>query len=425
MKQLNLFENNKDDFLQEAEEFLAEIEFELEKIEAQERFFEEAQAFEWAEEFPKLCDENGKFQGFDLVVGNPPYISSKEIVNKKGLENYDTAVKQFDLFSLFIERALQITKENGYNSMIIPDSFLGRDSFAPIREFIYKNANLFHIVQLDNVFEKANVSSCIYLLQKNKTKSKIEFWKTTQHKIDKNNVKIKYINFLTDKTLNSYRLIFANEKELKIIKKGFLYIPLSEITISWRGEEIGKKATVLHDKKRKNDLQILSGENLQKYNTKGNIKYIAKNDIKKNIENYLQEKIIVRQLGSNITATISNLTTLQSVYCINSQNKKYNNKYILGILNSNYINYIYQNYIAEKQTFPRILLHNIRKLTIPEITEKNKAIANKIEKLVNEILTIKKADNQADISAQQTEIDKLVYKLYDLIQEEFEMIEKN
>ncbi len=382
-----------------------------------------ANSMEWSIEFPEILSDDGEFQGFDIVVGNPPYISSKEITNKKGLEDYKTAINQFDLFSLFIERSLQITKKNGINSMIIPDSFLGRASFTAIREFIYKNANLYHIVQLDNVFKEANVSSCLYFLQKNQIKSKIEFWKTTEPKIERKSVKIKFIDFLTDKILNSYRLIFTDNEELDIIKKAFSHISLSKITISWRGEEIGKKSKVLHKTKKENDLRILSGDNLQKYGIKGSIKYIAKQDLKKNIENYLQKIIILRQLGSNITATISNYSTLQSVYCINSINKKYRNNFILGILNSNYLNFIYNKYIAEKQTFPRILLHNLRKLTIPEITEENQETVTKIENFVNEILKAKEMDTEADISTQQTEIDKRVYKLYELTSEEIKMIE--
>ena len=424
MKQHDLFENEDALFLRESEEFLSEMELQVEKLEEQERFFEENKAFNWAKEFPQICDKNGKFEGFDVVLGNPPYISSKEIQNKKIYRNYETAKKQFDLFSLFIERALQITKQNGYNSMIIPDSFLGRNSFTPIRKLLYKKTNLYHIIQLDKVFKEANVSSCIYFLQKNQKKSEIEFWKTTKAEcIEKENSKIKFTNFLTDNVLNSYRIVFTNEKELEIVKKIFLHIPISEITTSWRGEEIGKQAEVLQNIKKHNYLRILSGANVQKYFIKGSFNYIKKDEIKKNIKKYQQQKIVIRQVGNNITSTIANDITLQSVYCMYSNEKKYSNKFILGILNSTFANFVYKKYIAEKQTFPRILLHNLRKITIPAETEVNKKLNKQIENKVDKILKLKEQDTNIDISKFEKQIDKLVYKLYNLTKAEIKIIE--
>ena len=101
-----------------------------------------------------------------------------------------------------------------------------------------------------------------------------------------------------------------------------------------------------------------------------------------------------------------------------------NLKYLLGLLNSKLIYFAFMRFFQSGGIEGEITVQAVKEFPIPEITEKNKAIANKIEKLVNEILTIKKADNQADISAQQTKIDKLVYKLYKLTKDEITIIEK-
>jgi hypothetical protein len=81
--------------------------------------------------------------------------------------------------------------------------------------------------------------------------------------------------------------------------------------------------------------------------------------------------------------------------------------------------FIYKSVFAEKQQFPRILLENIRSLCVPEIDKKK---FNSIETLVNQIIAIKKENPTTDTSNLETQIDNLVYKLYDLTDEEIEII---
>lgn len=94
MKQFDLFENEKEDadFLKEAEEYLFYMEGKIEKLEEEERFYKENQAFNWAKEFPQLSDENGNFEskylqgmyfGFYIpsIKNIPIKIPSEEIKN--------------------------------------------------------------------------------------------------------------------------------------------------------------------------------------------------------------------------------------------------------------------------------------------------------------------------------------------------------
>ena len=85
-----------------------------------------ADAFEWRFEFPALLDENGTFTGFDIVIGNPPYLRiqgirdsnaafAEELINK-----YKSATGSFDLYAMFAERGLQIIKKDGILNYIMP-----------------------------------------------------------------------------------------------------------------------------------------------------------------------------------------------------------------------------------------------------------------------------------------------------------------
>src|SRR5690606_2815923 len=66
-------------------------------------------SFEWRFEFPEVLDEEGNFEGFDVVIGNPPYISHDKIKEKNFLINYFKSYEPFaDIYCYFMERSLQI-----------------------------------------------------------------------------------------------------------------------------------------------------------------------------------------------------------------------------------------------------------------------------------------------------------------------------
>ena len=94
-------------------------------------------SLEWRIEFPEILDENGNFLGFDVVIGNPPYISENNIKNyflKDFFKlRYKTERKMFDLYSLFTELSSWLLKPNGSFSFIFSNSWLGIQSFLPFR----------------------------------------------------------------------------------------------------------------------------------------------------------------------------------------------------------------------------------------------------------------------------------------------------
>jgi hypothetical protein len=381
-------------------------------------------AFEWRFEFPEVLDDDGNFVGFDVVIGNPPYISSKEIKYKTQYRKFIVAKEQFDLYSLFMELSIIILKPNGINSLIVPDSFLARSSFTPIREFLFKNTDLFRIAQLDRVFPEANVSSSLYFTVKSENKgNSIEFIKTETYTTwIKEDTVTKNIYYLTDDKINSYRLLFINGEEFSLIKKIFEHEPINHFCELWRGEEIGKASNLIEIINSGNSVRILQGENISRYFLKGEKVYISKENIKKDIDRYSHEKLVIRQLGDNINATLSQEAeiSLQSVYCLYSKRNEYENKYILAILNSKLINFLYQNLFAEKQTFPRILIENIKKINIPlPKNGKDKFLID----LVNQILAHKQSDPTAATGDLEQQIDKLVYELYGLTEEEIKIVE--
>ncbi|MBW8333195.1 MAG: N-6 DNA methylase [Prolixibacteraceae bacterium] len=145
---------------------LRKLETELEEI-TNNRIYENA--FEWRFEFPEVLNDNGDFVGFDVVIGNPPYIDLKELDNnfvKFIFANYPTSSNRVNLYSTFVERAFSLLKNFGHFSFIMPNSILMGSSYQSLRNLI--KDEIYGIVKLpEKVFEDATVEAVIIEFKKN------------------------------------------------------------------------------------------------------------------------------------------------------------------------------------------------------------------------------------------------------------------
>ena len=123
-------------------------------------------AFNWQAEFPKVFAKGG----FDVVIGNPPYVRPhylKDDVKHYLWDSFQTYEKKADLYVCFMETALQIVKHNGLTSFIVSDGWLRLDSFEKLRRYILQNTCVLQIIDFTNdVFESATVKTCIFIFQK-------------------------------------------------------------------------------------------------------------------------------------------------------------------------------------------------------------------------------------------------------------------
>ncbi len=117
----------------EEKDKLKDLEKELKKLNAKKqdkldnKLYENA--FEWRFEFPQLLNDEGDFIGFDIVIGNPPYLRVQGIRDTNSLfaeelvKKYQSATGSFDLYAIFAERGLEIIKQNGIVNYIMPDKW--------------------------------------------------------------------------------------------------------------------------------------------------------------------------------------------------------------------------------------------------------------------------------------------------------------
>lgn len=404
------------------------------------------QSFEWRFEFPEVLDENGKFSGFDIVLSNPPYIGIEDIEwdFRRFYESiYETAMGRFDLYSLFIERSRQILKPQGSFSFIIPAKFLNNKQFVNARKLVTNNNHHVKVVSIEEkVFEEAQVDSVIVEFSHAQNEQKYSSFACKEETF--NLVSEIPLNIINKDADCIFKISFNSDFERIIEKIKLDTFILKEIAEVKDGIVAGEIKDILFVDKKLNKYckKLYFGKHITKYGFKDTdiwVDYRPVEMMKVETERkqgkrtglwmrdekiFNREKILSRFVGKEITATYDNQYryyehTLHSTHVFDL---RFKTKYILALFNSSLFKFYYQKTNSKSgNIFPQVRISSIESLPIKLANDKAQV---KIEKIVDKILKIKEENNEANISAEVAEIDKLVYRIYDLTDEEIEMIEK-
>ena len=128
-------------------------------------------AIEWAIEFPEVIDENGKFTGFDIVIGNPPYIQLQKMNNGADTlakMNYATYVRSGDIYCLFYELAYKLLKKNGMLAYISSNKWMRAGYGEALRNFLVTKTDPVQLIDFsgEKVFQKVTVDVNILIYRK-------------------------------------------------------------------------------------------------------------------------------------------------------------------------------------------------------------------------------------------------------------------
>ena len=123
-------------------------------------------SIEWALEFPEVLDDEGKFQGFDIVIGNPPYIQLQKNKDESGNYNiYTVYDKKGDIYCLFYERGLSLLKTNGFLGYITSNKWMRAEYGLKLRKYLIKYNPVLLFDLGANIFDSATVDTNILVIQ--------------------------------------------------------------------------------------------------------------------------------------------------------------------------------------------------------------------------------------------------------------------
>lgn len=352
-------------------------------------------AFIWKNEFNDIISSGG----FDVIIGNPPYVFSREKITKNEknyfTRHYESAQYQINTYLLFIERSLQLLKDKGRLNFIVPNTWLMIGSAERLRRMILNQCTINRITNLSGYsFENVNVETIILNLIKQK--SKIDhIIGVYQH--NQNNEFIE----LNTKSQSSFEKndgcefqIFSKRSDVALIDKlknnSVILEEVARIKAGLKAYEVGKgnpkqtKKDVINRiydfsyRIDKNTYPYLNGKDVGRYynlQSGSYLKYGNNLAAPRTIDIFHDDVIIVREIAGeypcSIIATFSpvgeiNLFNLSNIAILNKNGSNINLKYILSILCSNLMSYYFMrtNPKAVRQMFPKIILKDLRKFPI-------------------------------------------------------------
>jgi adenine-specific DNA-methyltransferase len=390
-------------------------------------------AFEWRFEFPEVLDEVGNYIGFDLIIGNPPYLIEYDKQIKSYLEKkYIEFKRNNDLYVAFIILGYQLLSENSIHSFITPNTFIKGSYFIKLREFFIAN-QIFEIIDFRNklIFDEANVYCSIF--QYKKCRNPIDWTLKTEIDTREGLIERSELDF-----------IYKNKliKKLDLHNKFIKYFEIKDVGFNYwsvgrgktRGGSVGSRILYKGEKINLQDRSYLKGSNIFKYQitTPSNYlkhnytEFLTENDVFRFSKEYFEksEKIIYRQTSKDIVAAIDfnqNYNDKTVHILINKDGYNFNLKYVLSLLNSKLFDYYLQSYKQEGgKAFAQIKTVDVKNFPFIDSNQKTQ---QSFEEKVNQILSLKQGSPKVDTSALEKEIDAMVYELYDLTVEEIKIVE--
>ena len=378
-----------------------------------------------------------KTDGFDVVIGNPPYIQIKDIpIQDKPyyITNYEFATGRFNLFYFFIENSKRYSCKDGITSFIVPDRILLNTQTADLRNWLITNQELVNITSFDeSVFESAVVDSVI-LTYKNCTSRTSNVLANPNINVSElkhcNPISIP-IDYFKSSSNKQFDLNYSKNtfEILNKIRKNS--IELGQISETKDGIIQSKIPDLLFIKDNNNDncKPLLFGKNINSYSLNYTNDFVHYDiPLMKKYENerdgnglrmrvpeiFERKKILTRQTSDRIIGTIDkdHYYYSNTLHGTTITNNCYKIEFVLAILNSNLMKFYYKSTTAEDgKVFAQIKIELIRKLPI-KYSDNQCSFVN----LVNVILKRKKI--YEDTSYIEHQIDVMVYHLYELTYEE-------
>lgn len=417
--------------------------------------------FDWADEFSTIM----KAGGFDAVIGNPPYIFTRNqgissVEKAYFYSHYKYQSAQLNTFGIFTERGYDLMQEGSMMGFIIPNNWLTIESFSLLRQFLLQNARDMQVLNiLDQVFT-ASVDTAIVVLQKGSPTNLIVGEMSNREVfswcVDTATIKppsyIIQIGLLRDASSQG-----VLDRIQNVSQPLFNFCTVST---GLKAYQTGKGKPAQTDKQKKNRVfhssskrdttygRYLDGVNVSRYHLTWSGEYLSYGDWlaepRRSVP-FTGERLLIRQIPSKPPYLVHGVFTDEPFYNdINSMVvfapvEHISLKYLSGVINSRLISFWFAKTFdkLQRKIFPQFKVGELATFPIRTIDFSNKAdkdqhdnmvkLVERMLELHKQLATARTSQNQTtiqrQIAATDKQIDQLVYELYDLTAEEIALVE--
>jgi len=389
-------------------------------------------AFNWTDEFKDIF-LNG---GFDVVVGNPPYVFTREggfenkskdfmsnYIKESGITSESKGINiqkgKINLYAVFLSKGLSLIKSSGILSYIIPNSILRATPYEAFRKHVLDNYAIDEIVNLGaGVFDGVTVSTVILTVH---GAMKNDQYETKVVKDVFNSSEKSYIKQSAFMDNTSYIFnILANNRDIELTKRLSLSFPDLGSVAKYIAPGIdGDKNKYVSSEKINNMYKpLLFGKSFGRYSIDFNDNYILYdrellNRARKE-EIFLSEKIIMQRISGglspiNCTLDKDNYYTFNSVNNIITDTESgLSNTYLLALLNSKLLNWYYSTNFSNKSN----LTVNMSKTLLQKlpIVQTDRDRQKTLEKLATDMM-----DFNSKIADKSSHFIKLISSEFNLV----------
>ena len=372
--------------------------------------------FLWHTWFSDVFNRDNK-EGFDIVIGNPPYVvigrtdefkyiyDNKFVVANGGKRN---------LYHLFFEQGINILKDNGILSFITPDTYFGGNDTTSLRKLLVENTyirSIIHYSEKDKIFDNVTQALAVIVLLKQNPGGDFIILDSGKHNL------IEYKN-LTCKTKYVFKSSNAVIEKIKESK-----ITFGDICMGFQGEiNVSTKKNFIVNKQFEGSFPLIRGVQIAKYSCTEIREYSTPAATNRN--DYKRERIVFQAISNMSTKCRVKGTILKNVLCGHSCNYIYSicneldNKFLLGVLNSKVVNY-YFKYFNQTNNVP---IGEIKGIPFPSSRKEDRL---KITELVDEIYNARLLSKDYSIEQIEEKINQIVYHMYGLTDAEIKIIEQS
>lgn len=314
-------------------------------------------AFDWNKEFKEIMDDGG----FDVIVGNPPYVVTRKDDRASSLYEWNS-----DLYLMFFESAFKklLNEKCYYFGFITPKFFLVNKRTVDFRKFLLLETNVIELVET-SPFEDAQ-TECVITIANSKKNRDIAMYIDNDGKIDfMQTVEKKKFQQTSDYIINT-RASKENNSIVEKLEEASLL--LKNISVSRRWIEIGKQKL----REVREWVICLIGQDVDKYSMVFENTFVpTEHKDYKRLQNFFRgEKLYLRRVAKELAAYYDkDLAYNKNIYWIQIYDKNIDSKYVLCLINSHLLTFYYKNKFTTKKSdlFPEIQTYLYEQLPIKEI----------------------------------------------------------